>query len=69
MKCTHGATVGQLDEDSLFYLQARGIAREDARALLIRGFAGDIVNRVAFGPLRERLDRWLLAQIPADVTV
>jgi Fe-S cluster assembly protein SufD len=69
VKCTHGATVGQLDEDSLFYLQARGIAREDARALLIRGFAGDIVNRVAFGPLRERLDRWLLAQIPADVTV
>jgi Fe-S cluster assembly protein SufD len=69
VKCTHGATVGQLDEDALFYLQARGIARADARAILIRGFVGDIVNRVAFGPLRERLDRWLLAQIPMDVTV
>jgi Fe-S cluster assembly protein SufD len=67
VKCTHGATVGQLDADAMFYLQARGIARADARALLIRAFAGDIVNRVRFEPLRERLDGWLLAQIPNDV--
>jgi Fe-S cluster assembly protein SufD len=66
VKCTHGATVGQLDADSLFYLQARGLDRNTARALLIRGFAGDIVGRVKFGPLRERLDRWLLEQIPQD---
>ena len=56
VKCTHGATVGQLDPEMLFYLQARGIDLEDARALLIRGFAGDVVNRVKFAPLRERLD-------------
>jgi Fe-S cluster assembly protein SufD len=66
VKCTHGATVGQLDSDAMFYLQARGIARTDARAILIRAFAGDIVNRVRFEPLRERLDGWLLAQIPND---
>jgi len=66
VKCTHGATVGQLDSDAMFYLQARGIARADARALLLRAFAGDIVNRVGFEPLRERLDGWLLAQIPKD---
>jgi Fe-S cluster assembly protein SufD len=66
VKCTHGATVGQLDSDAMFYLQARGIARADARALLIRAFAGDIVNRVRFDALRERLDGWLLAQIPTD---
>ncbi|HEX7087678.1 MAG TPA: Fe-S cluster assembly protein SufD [Vicinamibacterales bacterium] len=66
VKCTHGATVGQLDADALFYLRARGVSRADARALLIRGFAGDIVNRVRFAPLRERLDGWLLAQIPRD---
>ena len=66
VKCTHGATVGQLDPDSLFYLRARGIRLEDARALLIRGFAGDIVNRVRFEPLRDRLDGLLLAQIPGD---
>ena len=69
VKCTHGATIGQLDADAMFYLQARGISRADARALLIRGFVGDIVNRVAFAPLRERLDGWLLAQLPTDVTV
>ena len=66
VKCTHGATVGQLDADALFYLQARGITRGDARALLIRSFAGDLVARVKFQPLRERLERWLLAAIPAD---
>jgi len=66
VKCTHGATVGQLDADALFYLRTRGVSLGDARALLIRGFAGDIVNRVRFAPLRERLDRWLLAQIPRD---
>ena len=69
VKCTHGATVGQLDADSMFYLQARGISRTDARAMLIRSFGGDIVNRVAFAPLRERLDGWLLSQIPSDTTV
>jgi Fe-S cluster assembly protein SufD len=68
VKCTHGATVGQLDADSLFYLQARGLDRDTARGLLIRGFAGDIVERVKFQPLRERLDRWLLEQIPQDTT-
>jgi Fe-S cluster assembly protein SufD len=66
VKCTHGATVGQLDPDSMFYLRSRGLGIEAARALLIRGFAGDIVNRVAFQPLRERLDARLLAQIPQD---
>jgi len=66
VKCTHGATVGQLDSDAMFYLQARGIARGDARSLLIRAFAGDIVSRVRFDPLRQRLDGWLLAQIPQD---
>ena len=66
VKCTHGATIGQLDADALFYLRARGITRGDARALLIRSFAGDLVGRVKFQPLRDRLERWLLAAIPAD---
>jgi Fe-S cluster assembly protein SufD len=68
VKCTHGATIGQLDDDALFYLQTRGISRAEARALLIRSFAGDIVARVKFEPLRDRLERWLLAAIPADAT-
>jgi Fe-S cluster assembly protein SufD len=66
VKCTHGATVGQLDADALFYLQARGIGRAEARRMLIRSFAGDIIARVSVPALRERLDDWLIASIPAD---
>ena len=70
VKCTHGATVGQLDEDALFYLQARGIARgRCARRLLIRAFAGDIVERVAVPAAPRAAGRWLLAQIPTDVAI
>ena len=64
VKCTHGATVGQLDPDMLFYLRARGLGLVDARALLIRSFAGDVLTRVKFAPLRERLENTLLALIP-----
>jgi Fe-S cluster assembly protein SufD len=66
VRCTHGATVGQLDSDALFYLQARGIGRAEARRMLIRSFAGDLVGRVTVPALRERLDDWLIAAIPAD---
>ncbi len=64
VKCTHGATVGQLDPDMLFYLRARGLGLADARALLIRSFAGDAVTQVKFAPLRERLENTLHALIP-----
>jgi Fe-S cluster assembly protein SufD len=64
VKCTHGATVGQLDADALFYLRARGIGREDARNLLIHAFAGDIINRVKVEPLRGYLDKTLYERLP-----
>jgi Fe-S cluster assembly protein SufD len=60
VKCTHGATVGQLDEQQLFYLRARGIGQEQARALLTFAFANDIISRVNVAGLRERLERALL---------
>jgi Fe-S cluster assembly protein SufD len=66
VKCTHGATVGQLDAEALFYLQARGIGRAEARRMLIRSFAGDVIGRVSVPVLRERLDDWLIASIPVD---
>jgi Fe-S cluster assembly protein SufD len=46
VKCSHGASVGALDDDALFYLRARGIAEAEARALLIRGFAGEILDEI-----------------------
>ena len=66
VKCTHGATVGQLDADALFYLRARGLGPEQARSVLIHAFASDLLNHVALEPLRERLEDLLLAQLPGS---
>jgi Fe-S cluster assembly protein SufD len=60
VKCTHGATVGQLDEQQLFYLRARGIGEGQARALLTFAFANDIIRRIKIDPLRRRLEGLLL---------
>ncbi len=60
VKCTHGATVGQLDAEQLFYLRARGIGEEQARALLTFAFANDIIRRVKIDKLRQRLEGLLL---------
>jgi len=57
VKCTHGATVGQLNEESIFYLRARGIGLQTARRILIHAFAGEIIDRIKCEPLREELDK------------
>ena len=66
VKCTHGATVGQLAEDQLFYLKARGIGETHARAILIHAFASDIVERIQVEPLRDYLEQILLERLPLD---
>ena len=53
VKCTHGAAIGQLDEDAMFYLQARGIGAEQARNLLIHAFAGQVLDSVDVDSVRE----------------
>ena len=53
VKCGHGATAGHIDEDTLFYMMSRGLDRRTASALLVRGFAGEIVDRVRLEPLRQ----------------
>jgi Fe-S cluster assembly protein SufD len=55
VKCTHGATIGRLQEEELFYLRARGIGLAEARSILIRGFVGEVLEGVAYEPLREKL--------------
>lgn len=55
VKCSHGATIGQLDEEALFYLRSRGISREEARLLLMFAFTADIVGHVNIGSLQERI--------------
>jgi Fe-S cluster assembly protein SufD len=56
VRCTHGATIGQLDADAIFYLQSRGIAREEARDLLTHAFAREIVEGIKVEGFRDRLD-------------
>ncbi len=53
VKCTHGATIGQLDEDAIFYLQARGVPRKIATRLLTQGFVDDVLNRLTRDSVRE----------------
>jgi Fe-S cluster assembly protein SufD len=55
VKCTHGAAIGQLDDDALFYLRARGISMADARHMLIEAFAGEVLDGIPVAPVRERL--------------
>jgi Fe-S cluster assembly protein SufD len=64
VKCTHGATVGQLDPDAIFYLRARGISLAAARSILTYAFASEVVGRVKVEPLREALDRHLFEWLP-----
>jgi len=62
VKCTHGATIGQLNAEALFYLQARGISKDDARSLLTYAFASDIVSRIKVEAIRSQLDQVLLSE-------
>jgi Fe-S cluster assembly protein SufD len=62
VKCTHGATVGQLQEEAIFYLRSRGIGLEEARGLLTFAFANDIVSRLPVASLREQLEDYLLSR-------
>jgi Fe-S cluster assembly protein SufD len=55
VKCSHGSTVGQLDENALFYMQQRGIPADEARHLLMYAFAGEVTNNIKLEALRERL--------------
>jgi Fe-S cluster assembly protein SufD len=56
VKCSHGTTTGQLDEDALFYLRARGIGEDNAKALLMVAFAGDIINQIRIPALQHYLE-------------
>jgi Fe-S cluster assembly protein SufD len=64
VKCSHGATIGSLDEAQMFYLTARGIGREQARALLTFAFVRELLERIPHEPLRHALGQAVLARLP-----
>jgi Fe-S cluster assembly protein SufD len=67
VKCTHGAAIGQIDEDALFYLRARGLTFFEARDLLIHAFAGEILDKVQIAPLKHALETELYDQLARDL--
>ena len=64
VRCTHGATVGRVDREQLFYLMARGLPRAEAERLIVRGFFQDVLDRIELEPVREALGDALEARIP-----
>jgi Fe-S cluster assembly protein SufD len=66
VKCTHGATIGQLNDESIFYLRTRGIGPETARRMLIHAFAGEIIERIHHEPAREELDKLVWERLEAN---
>jgi Fe-S cluster assembly protein SufD len=66
VKCTHGATVGRLDDVALFYLRSRGIDEARARTLLTYAFAAEVVEEVALEPVRLELERLVRERLGAE---
>jgi Fe-S cluster assembly protein SufD len=64
VRCTHGATLGKVNREELFYLMARGLSREEAERLIVRGFFQDVLDRIELEPVREALGAALEARIP-----
>ncbi len=69
VRCTHGSTVGQLDDDAVFYLRSRGIGAEAARSLLTYAFASDVVERVKVPAVRHDLEEFLFTRLPKGEVV
>jgi Fe-S cluster assembly protein SufD len=65
VKCTHGAAVGQMDDEAIFYLRSRGLSESEARHFLLRAFAGDVLNRMPLEPLRTAVEEVLVRQLPS----
>ncbi|PIF03427.1 MAG: Fe-S cluster assembly protein SufD [Draconibacterium sp.] len=67
VKCSHGATIGQIDENALFYLRARGINEEKARLMMMNAFAHEVVQKIKIEPLRERIDYLITKRLRGEV--
>ena len=62
VKCSHGATTGQLDKEALFYLRSRGIPARQAQGMLLHAFVGDVLEKISVKPLRDAIDRRVSAR-------
>lgn len=68
VKCSHGATVGQLDDNALFYLRSRGIGKREARLMLMFGFAHEVIQNIKVDALRERMDNLVMQRLKGELS-
>ncbi len=68
VKCSHGATVGQLDDNAMFYLQSRGIDKRQAKLMLMFGFAHEVIQNIKVEPLRERMDNLVMQRLKGELS-
>ncbi|MBQ4376140.1 MAG: Fe-S cluster assembly protein SufD [Bacteroidales bacterium] len=69
VKCSHGSTIGQMDDDAMFYLRSRGITERSARTLLLYAFCDEVVAKIALEPLRQRLSDMIKQRLHGELTV
>lgn len=67
VKCSHGCTVGQLDESALFYMQQRGIPKKEAKALLLYAFAADVLEHVELVQIKKRINKLIAQKLGVDI--
>jgi Fe-S cluster assembly protein SufD len=66
VKCSHGCTIGQLDEEAVYYLRSRGISKEHAQSMLLQAFAADIVEQVKIEPLRHHIESLITQRLSVN---
>jgi Fe-S cluster assembly protein SufD len=69
VKCSHGATIGQLDQEAMFYLRSRGISQSNARLLLMYAFAADVINSISIEGLKTRIDDMVKKRLRGELSV
>lgn len=68
VKCSHGATVGQIDEEALFFLRARGIGEKEARMMLMNAFAHEVILKISIEPLRDRINELIEKRLNGEIS-
>ena len=67
--CSHGCTIGQLDDEALFYLRARGIPKKEAQAMLMYAFANDVLNNIKIEELKKKLNQIIAEKIGVELAI
>jgi Fe-S cluster assembly protein SufD len=68
VKCSHGATVGQINEEALFYLRSRGISKKEARLMLMFGFAHEVIKNINIEALQHRMDNLVMQRLRGELS-